>query len=319
MTATVDDRNAEASPLRGCVSAVIATRDSGATLPGLLDSLWHGFEGLQSSEVVVVDMQSSDGSRAIATAHPIGARVMGVARSASYAHAVNVAAAVVSPDRHILLLDPSVRPLSGSVRALSDRLETEPCAGVVVPRLLNEDGTLAWSIRREPSILTAWSEAVLGSRLSALIGAGERLGPCSLYSDGGTVDWAVGGALMIAARARQRVPSWDESYFFFSEELDYMRRVRQAGMYVKYVPDAWFSHIHPQTAQSHPLLHPLLRALFTRNRLRYFRRHHGVVASTLFWLAVTTGEALRCLKCSSHRAALGIALGVAAVRPGQID
>lgn len=305
--------------MRGCVSAVIATRDSAATLPGLLDSLWHGFEGLQSSEVVVVDMQSSDSSRAIATAHPIGARVMGVARPASYAHAVNVAAAVVSPDRHILLLDPSVRPLSGSVRALSDRLETEPCAGVVVPRLLNEDGTLAWSIRREPSILTAWSEAVLGSRLSALIGAGERLGPCSLYSDGGTVDWAVGGALMIAARGAAACSRLGRIILSLQRGAR-LHAAGAPGWDVRTVRAERLVQPHPprDRAVAPAFALAIARAL-TRNRLRYFRRHHGVLASTLFWLAVTTGEALRCLKCSSHRAALGIALGVAAVRPGQID
>lgn len=40
--------------------------------------------------------------------------------------------------------------------------------------------------------------------------------------DGGHIDWATGAILLVPATARETVGDWDESFFLYSEELDYL-------------------------------------------------------------------------------------------------
>src|SRR3989442_15082908 len=56
------------------LSIVIVTYNSASVLPGLLDSLPAGLEGVKQSETIVVDNDSADDSVDIALAHAIRPR-----------------------------------------------------------------------------------------------------------------------------------------------------------------------------------------------------------------------------------------------------
>jgi N-acetylglucosaminyl-diphospho-decaprenol L-rhamnosyltransferase len=286
------------------LSIVIVTYNSAAVLPGLLDSLPAGLKGITQFQIFVVDNDSTDGSVDIARAHPTRPRVIRTGRNAGYAAAINVGAAAAGPDADLLILNPDIRLLPGSVRLLIDRLR-EPSIGVAVPRILNEDGTTQWSLRREPTVMRSWTAAVLGGRLAALIGKGEMVGDPATYDREGVVDWATGAILVVAARARAVVGDWDESFFLYMEEVDYLRRVREHGFSVAYVPQAQAVHLEGEYRQN-----PRLSALLTANRIRYHRRHHGPISTALFRLSIIVGEGLRAFRGPpGHKAALLTALG----------
>ena len=122
-------------------------------------------------------------------------------RNAGYAAAINAAAATVRPDADLLILNPDIRLLPGAASLLVDRL-TDPSVGVAVPRILAEDGTTRLSLRREPSLMTAWTDAILGGALAARIGTGEMIGDPLIYDRDGLIEWATGAILAVAARAR---------------------------------------------------------------------------------------------------------------------
>lgn len=284
------------------VVVVIVTYNSADVLGGLLNSLEPGLEGTRHYEIVVVDNASHDQSVALARQHPIGARVIETGRNGGYSAGINAAAATVGDDVDILVLNPDIRLHKGSVARMRSRL-LDPTIGVVVPQILNEDGSVARSIRQEPSLIGAWSEALLGGRLSAGIGLGEIVDDPLLYGNGGTIDWATGAALLISAEARRQVGMWDETFFLYSEEVDYMERVRRTGLAVYYEPTSTVLHIGGDYQRN-----PYLSALLTSNRIRYFGRHHGFVSTFLFRLGVALGEALRSGKRATHRASLRAAL-----------
>lgn len=280
------------------LAVIIVAYNSVKCLGGLLDSIPEGLEGVRSAEIVVCDNDSRDGSAELALAHPVGPRVIRMGWNAGYAAGINAAIAAVSPDSNVLILNPDIRLRPGAVRAMLDRI-TDPAVGVAVPRNLRSDGTVDPTIRREPSVRTAWADGVLGGKLAARLGLGEIVDDGALYDNGGFVDWASGSALLIAARARRAVGEWDESFFLYSEEVDYQRRVRSCGFRIVYVPQAELVHIGGECHAD-----PSLFALLTANRIRYFSRHHGRLSTLAFRLGVAAGEVFRAGRGSTHRAAL---------------
>ena len=194
----------EAVGATATVSVVIVTYNSASALPALLGSLPAGLSGVDRFEVVIVDNESGDGSADLAEAHPIRPKVIRMGRNAGYAAAINAAAATVHPNSHLLILNPDLRLYPDAVRPLLDHLDM-PTVGVVVPLNYREDGTLDPTLRREPSMLSAWADAILGGTLAARIGWGEVVGEPSRYDRSGPIEWATGSALLVSAQARRTV------------------------------------------------------------------------------------------------------------------
>lgn len=290
-----------AEPVR--LSIIIVTYNSAAVLPGLLDSIPVGLEGIENFETIVADNDSHDDSLSIANAHPTQPKIVKLGRNAGYAAAVNAGAAVASKDAHLLILNPDVRLHPGVAKLLVDRL-ADPSVGITVPRNLDSAGKTSWSIRREPSNLTAWSDAILGGTWAARIGIGEMVGESACYERESVIDWATGCILAVSARAREIVGNWDESFFLYMEEVDYMRRVRERGFSVVYLPKAEALHIGGEYREN-----ARLYGLLSANRIRYHRRHHGVLSTAAFRLSIILGEGLRAFRGPpGHKAAVQAAL-----------
>jgi N-acetylglucosaminyl-diphospho-decaprenol L-rhamnosyltransferase len=285
------------------LSIIIVTYNSANVLPGLLDSLPAGLEGVKTFETIIVDNDSHDNSAEIALAHPLRPRVIRMGRNAGYAAAINAGAATVSPDANLLILNPDLRLHPGAGSLLVDRLR-DSSVGVAVPRILNGDGTLSWSIRREPSVVTAWADAIVGGTLAGRIGMGEMVGGPAVYDRESLIDWATGAVLAVSSRVRGIVGDWDETFFLYMEEVDYMRRVRECGFSVAYVPQAKAMHIGGEYREN-----PFLYGLLSANRIRYHRRHHGPISTAAFRLSVILGEGIRAVRGPpGHRAAVRAAL-----------
>lgn len=284
------------------LAVVAVSYNSSAQLPGLLDSLADGLQGIDRFEVIIADNASSDDSIPVARSHPLNPTIVDMGRNAGYAAGINAAADLIGPDVDMLVLNPDVRLLPGAARPLQERLAREG-VGVAVPQIYDERGTLAFSLRREPSLVTAWSDAIFGSRLAAKLGLGEIVSEVGLYRQGGPVEWATGAAVAVAARARGQVGEWDESFFLYSEEVDFLRRVRGKGFSIELVPGARAVHIGGEYHQNRRLSH-----LMTANRIRYFRRYHGPVASFFFRIAILAASAARAVLGPGHRAALQASL-----------
>ncbi|WEX91297.1 glycosyltransferase family 2 protein [Sinorhizobium garamanticum] len=280
------------------VSVVIVTYNSASVLISLLDSLPEGLTGVERFEVIVVDNDSRDGSAELAEAHPLEPRVIRMGRNAGYAAAINVAATTVHQGSNILVLNPDLQLCPGAVAPLVE-CAAMPSVGIAVPRNYGKDGKTDPTHRREPSILTAWAEAILGGKLAARLGWGEVISEPTRYECAGPVEWASGAALLLSARARRAVGRWDESFFLYSEEVDYQRRVREAGFEIVYEPRSQVIHSGGECGTD-----PRLFALMTANRIRYYQRHHGLLQTSLFRLGVAVGEAVRSCRGSIHRAGL---------------
>ena len=297
-----DSSDAQQTPRRlgmPPVVVVVVTFNSSSVLQGCLDSLADGFGGI-AHRTLVVDNASSDDTVEVARRCVPAPTIIDTGSNAGYAAAINRACAEVDDDAAVLILNPDARLHTGAVPALLRTLEL-PGTGVVVPRILDADGMASSSLRRTPTIARALGEAVLGGRRAGRIAAlGEVVLDEAAYADGTVADWATGCALLVSAECRAAVGAWDEGFFLYSEETDYMLRARDLGFLTRLSALAFTTHIGGEGTQS-----PALWALMARNRVEAFRRRHTALATAAFRAAVALNEATRAARGSqTHRAGL---------------
>jgi GT2 family glycosyltransferase len=109
------------------------------------------------------------------------------------------------------------------------------------------------------------------------------------------VDWASGAAMMFTREAFERIGGWDSGFFLFGEDVDFCKRLRDAGMRVVYAPSACVYHTIGISER------PTRRAVVERHRSmwRYYRKH----LRRSFLQDIVTGPAiaLRCLFALGRR------------------
>lgn len=269
------------------VVVAVVSHNSADDLPGLLASLPTGM-GREPWHLVVADNASSDDSVDVVRRTVPGATVVEMGRNAGYAAGVNAAVAAAPPHTAVLVLNADVRLDPGCVPTLRQALE-QPGTGIAVPRLVDAQGRLIASMRREPTVLRAVAGALVGARHA---GRHPRLGEVvtdeRAYDEAAVVDWAEGSTQLVSRECWERCGPWDESFFLYSEETDFDLRARDAGFATRYVPTATATHLEGGSATS-VRLWPLLVV----NQVRLFRRRNGLPSTCAFWAANLAREVSR--------------------------
>jgi len=260
--------------------------------------------------LVVVDNASSDDTVDRVRALLPAATVLEPGRNLGYGAAVNLAFATVRPRSSMLVTNPDALLHPGTLRRL--RAGVQPGVGIVVPRLVDADGALARSLRREPTLLRAAGEAAVGGLRAGRVAAlGEIVCDPAEYSRARTVDWATGAAWLVSTECFDAVGGFAEDFFLYSEETDFALRARDHGFATVYLPDAVVTH---KGGASN--VDPQLFALLTRNRVRCYRRRHGAPATLAFRITLLTGELARAgAGRATSRAAVRALLGDVRVLP----
>lgn len=284
------------------VAVIVVTWNSASVIGGLLQSVRESvLDG--SVRLVVVDNDSHDGTAALSIELMPNADVIQMGRNAGYAAGMNAGMALASDCETFLLLNPDIRLHQNTLQTMLEEMG-ESGAGIVVPRLVDEFGALRLSLRREPTVLRAWGEALLGGRLAGRYPPlGEVETRADMYAGPARADWATGAAMLISKGCSTVVGEWDESYFLYSEETDFALRARDTGFLLKYTPRAVAVHFEGESHES-----PALFSLLTRNRVKLYRSRHGMMRTAAFWLGVFAGELIRANR-PTRRAAAWALLG----------
>ncbi|MCE7005522.1 glycosyltransferase family 2 protein [Kibdelosporangium philippinense] len=271
------------------VAVVIVTYNSADALGSCLASLPDGLDGVDLTEIVVADNASRDSTCEIAknfTKLPV--RVVDLGRNAGYAAGINAGIASLGSYDAVLVINPDVRIRPGAVAKLAEVFR-RPRVGIAAPKLENTDGSLQPSLRRPPTVLRAWAEALIGGNRAGRWGTlGELITDPQRYDLAGPATWATGGVLMISAEAVLTAGRWDESFLLYGEETDFALRAGSLGLMTWYTPDAVFEHDGGESGTN-----PMLWALLTVNRTRVVRRHYGFWAWAGYYAAVVVGEGIR--------------------------
>jgi N-acetylglucosaminyl-diphospho-decaprenol L-rhamnosyltransferase len=178
-------------PSTETVAVVVVTFNSVDLIPDLVSALPRALEGIDW-HLVVADNDSRDGTVAEVRRLAPAATVVEMGRNAGYAAGVNAGVAAASEHTAILVLNPDVRPAAGCVRDLLVALRTQG-TGIAVPHLVNGEGVLIPSLRREPTTLRTLVSAVIGNSRAGRIGKlGEIVTDNRRYTTETVTDWAEG-------------------------------------------------------------------------------------------------------------------------------
>jgi len=273
------------------IAVVMVTYNSAEVLGSCLASLPS--DGVHLAAVVVADNASRDESVAIAelAAADLPVRVVRMGRNAGYAAAVNAAVATLDSTEldAIFVMNPDCALRPDTLKRLHDAVRPAG-RGIAVPRMLNPDGTLQPSLRRMPTVGRALAEAVLGDLAGRIGSLGELVTDPREYERPGPAVWATGAAMLVSAEAARDIGPWDESFLLYSEETEYALRAADKGWTLWYEPTAVVEHVGGESGTN-----PDLAALAVLNKVRLFRRRRNAVASSAYYLAVVSGEAVRAL------------------------
>lgn len=257
-------------------TAIIVTYQSAAHVGALLESIGAELDSGINLEVLVVDNGSTDGTPSV-VARFEWAKLVHSGGNLGYAAGVNLGSSLVPRNRAVLILNPDLVLKPGAIPALLKGLD-QPGVGVVVPRMSDAEGQLVPSLRNEPSIRRRFTDALLGSRAARLpTGWSGMVWDPRAYEGEQYPDWAMGAALLISSQCRITVGDWDERYFLYCEETDFMRRVREAGLLVRYEPTAAVRHVMGGSGTSDGLY-----ALGFVNVVEYYRRYHRQLSSAVY-------------------------------------
>jgi GT2 family glycosyltransferase len=238
-----------------------------------LDAVGRERESLPfETEVLVLDNASGDGSAEAARAHPAVTEV--IALEARRGKAENDTALLQrARGRFCLLLNEDSEPRPGATAALHAALAGRPRAAAAGARLLDAAGRPQPSAWRFPTPATALAGALLLHRRLTVQSRGEEVRE---------VDWVQSAAMLVRREAAAAVGWLDPAFFVYSDEVDFCRRLRDAGWAVLYVPEAEVFH-HEQLA--HGAVPERRIVELSRNRDRYMRKHHGAgAARAVRWL-----------------------------------
>lgn len=284
---------------RAEIAAIVVTYGNAAHLGPLLAGLRREAQDV-ALRVVVADNSPDDATLRVARAHP-DVLAVPTGGNLGYAGGVNAGLAHAGDAEAVLILNPDLRVHEGALRTLLARLRVDPERGAVVPRIVDETGATSSSLFREPTILRALGDGVLGRMWRTRPGIlSECVRDPRAYEREQDVDWATGAAILLSERAVAAVGEWDERFFLYSEETDALRRVRDAGLTVHYVPEAVVAHSQGGSGSS-----PALEALLEVNRVRYMRKHAPRRAG-MHRAALILGAALRAPRSPQHRRALAV-------------
>ena len=227
-----------------------------------------------SSEVLVLDNASRDGSAGAAKAHPTVDTLIRLGqRDGKGANDTRLLQR--ARGRFCLLLDEDAELQPGATTALLGALAEHRDAAAAGAELIDAARGRRASAWRFPTPAAALLTAVGLHRRFVVQSRGRRTR---------TVDWSQSAALLVRRDAAEAIGWFDPAFFVYSDEVDFCKRLHDAGWSVLFAPQAHALHHEAAGAPGERRIVEL-----ARNRDRYVRKHHGPAAArAVRWLTAWT-------------------------------
>ena len=273
------------------VSVVIVSFNTRDILRRCLLAIYE-FTKRVTFEIIVVDNASTDGTAEAIQAGFPSVKLLQNDRNTGFAAGQNRGLLAAS-GTYALVLNSDVILTEDSIAKLVDYLkQAAPDVGVIGPRVLNDDGTLAPSARksRPPTLLMALSvtnrhfpysqwlpQQFLRKRMPVLSKVHDNFSP---HDEIKCVEYVDGMCCLLKRSVLEQVGLFDEQFFFDFEILDLSKRIRAGNWRIVYHPGATVTHL------KHSSRRKVRRILIetTRSEFIYYAKHYPDQVRPLRWI-----------------------------------
>ena len=240
----------------------------------LMESLLSDATLPARTEILVVDNNSQDNSVELLRSDFPEITVIDNKENIGLAGGVNIALEQAK-GKYTLLLNPDIVAMPGAVKTLVDFMENNPDVGMAGGKLFSPNGSLQYSCYRFYTPMTIlYRRTPLGKTKKGREAINSFLMKDYDHEEARDVDWLMGACLITRKEVLKKVGGMDPRFFLYFEDVDWCRRVREAGFRVTYVPSAHFSHFHQRSSEKGSIL-----GLITNRATR----EHIISAFKYFW------------------------------------
>lgn len=253
------------------ISVSIVNFNQCRLLEKCLKSIFETSKGIRL-EVFVVDNASLDDSIEMVREKFPNVELIVNEQNRGYA-AANNQAIKLSKGRYVLVLNNDVIVLPGALQAMVNFMDEHLRVGVLGPRVLNPDGTLQPSCMAFP---TLWTLLLRALYIDKLLPENRVAGALFMSYWGHDsireVDMVSGCCMLVRRDTIEQVGLMDERFFFYAEEADWCRRIKQSGWQTYFLSNAEIVHYGGQSTQYHAVE---MHIEMFRSMLRYFDKYYG--------------------------------------------
>lgn len=230
-------------------------------------------DGITNFEVFVVDNASSDGSAEMVEKEFSQAQLIKNKINLGFAAANNQAIKRVQGSC-VLLLNPDCKLSAGALENMYLFICGHSRVGVCGGRLFAENGEIQPSVRSFP---TFFSQAAILLKAHKLFPNIQTINSylCAEhdYNRPAKVDQVMGAFFAVPRHIFSEVGLMDERFFLWFEEVDFCKRVKQAGYEVYYTPMA--EATHSGGASFLQISSAKKQKIWNKSLGTYMRKHHG--------------------------------------------
>jgi GT2 family glycosyltransferase len=253
-------------------SIVIVNWNTRGMLLKCLESVYETIKG-RNFDTWVVDNGSTDGSPGAVRERFSRVRLIENSENLGFARANNQALELIQSP-YVVLLNSDIVLTPSALETIIDFMDRKKDTGICGPQLLNEDGTKQNSIASIPTLATELLNKSLLRRLFPEKYPGKELD----IKEPMEVESIVGACMVVRKKAIESVGLLDEDFFFFLEETDWCKRMRDKGWKILHHPGSRVYHVQGGSAR---LTNVRARVEYWRSRYTFFRKHRGLAARLL--------------------------------------
>lgn len=223
-------------------------------------------------ETIVVDNASSDGASEMVVEKFPQVRLFRNTENLGFAKANNIGIRECI-GQYVCLINSDIILLPGCVDSMIDYMEKNGNIGILSPKLQWPNGDLLTNCKTFP---TPWNTLTSTFGLwkifpkSKLFSGREML--YFSYDNIADIEVIAGSFWMLRRSAINDVGLLDESFFFYSEDLDWCRRFWRAGWRIVFFPHAQAIHHHGGSSSKMPLR---MYVQQHKSVMHYWKKYHG--------------------------------------------
>ncbi len=230
------------------LSIIILSYNTAKLLRQCLESVANSLQQAAISnklkaEVIVVDNNSSDGSREMVKREFSEVVLVENKENQGYAKGNNTGLKYAHGD-YILFLNSDTEVFSGALEEAVEFMDKNPKVGALSPKTLLASGKMDPDCHR--GFPTPWASLTYFFGLEKLFPKSKIFGQYhKLYFDlemKHEIDAGAGAFMIIPWEIIDRVGIWDENYFFYGEDLDLFYRIKKAGYKVMFYAKPLLKH-----------------------------------------------------------------------------